>query len=78
MEVIVGIDALASTRLIGAPQIYGSQMIQNGVIYPANTITAQKIGGLLANVTYRAVASVTTSQNQTLTLYAEIPTGPAV
>lgn len=54
---LTGVDQAAASRLLGAPQISGTQVLQ-------------KIGTAIAGETYRITATITTSASQTLTLYA--------
>lgn len=54
-----GIDLAPANTLVGPPENEG-------------TITTQAIGNMVVGETYRAQATVTTSEDQTLTLYATI------
>ena len=54
---LVGFDTAPLSRLIGSPQITGTQVLQ-------------RIGTCVAGETYRITATISTSAGQTLTLYA--------
>lgn len=55
-----GLDPTPSSRLIGAPQISG-------------TMVLQRIGTGIAGENYRILVTITTSALQTLTIYANCP-----
>ena len=57
MTALLGIDTSPASRLVGTPQVSGTQVLQ-------------RIGTAVAGETYRILATITTSASQTLTLYA--------
>ena len=59
IKAVVGTDATPANRLIGTSSTTGS-------------VVSQKIGTLIQNVLYEVLCTITTSQNQTLNLYANV------
>jgi hypothetical protein len=57
VESLFNVDLTPASRLIGSPQIVGTQVLQ-------------KIGTAIAGETYRITATITTSASQTLTTYS--------
>lgn len=59
IDVVGGVDASASSRLIGSANITG-------------TITTQRIGGLVAGTEYKLTAAVTTSTGEVLSYWSHV------
>lgn len=63
-----GVDALASTRLLGPSQLTTSPSTGSG-----SAAVAQLVGGMVAGVTYRIQCVALTSDGQVLSLWTHLP-----